>query len=116
MRQFDEAALLVEEQSCAEQLARFFPEVSGVRVPVQVTALRGGNTCLREASVVEFAAAEQAIFVSELPLEFDDRVRLEGSRKNLATDARVVAVQYHGGRKAVAVRFRQGSGDWIMQP
>ena len=116
MRQFGEATLAVEEQSCAEQLARFFPGVTAVRLPVQVTALRGGTTRLREASVVEFAAPEHAIFVSELPLEFDDKVRLEGSRKNLSTDATVVAVQYHGGRKAVAVRFRQGDCDWIVQP
>ncbi|MEQ1473447.1 MAG: hypothetical protein ABLQ96_06485 [Candidatus Acidiferrum sp.] len=116
MRQFDEATLAVEEQNCAEELARFFPEVNAVRVPVQVTALRGGNTRLREASVVEFAAPEHAIFISELPLEFDDKVRLEGSRKNLTTDGTVVAVQYHDGRKAVAVRFRQGSCHWIVQP
>ncbi len=116
MRQSGEATLQVEEQSCAEQLARFFPEVTCVRVAVQVTALRGGTARLREASVVEFAAPEHAIFVSELPLEFDDKVRLEGSRKNLVTDGTVVAVQYHDGRKAVAVRFRQGTCDWIMQP
>jgi hypothetical protein len=116
VRQFGETTLAVEETSCAEQLARFFPEVNAVRVPVQVTALRGGTTRLREAGVVEFAAPEHAIFVSELPLEFDDKVRLEGTRKNLTADGTVVAVQYHGGQKAVAVRFRQGSCDWIVQP
>jgi hypothetical protein len=28
----------------------------------------------------------------------------------------VVAVQYHEGRKAVAVRFLQGHCDWVMEP
>jgi hypothetical protein len=28
----------------------------------------------------------------------------------------VVAVQYHDGRKAVAVRFSQGRCDWVAQP
>ena len=104
------------EQSCAEQLARFFPQVAAVRVPVQVTALRGGNTKLREATVLEFAAADVAIFVSTLPLEFDDRVRLERSQKSRPADATVIAVQYHEGRKAVAVRFTKGPCEWVTQP
>ena len=68
MKQFDEATLTARQQSCTEQLARFFPGVASVHVPVQVTALRGGKTRLREDSVVEFAALENAIFISTLPL------------------------------------------------
>jgi hypothetical protein len=115
VRQFDDVTLTAKQQSCAEQLARFFPGAMSVRIPVQVTALRGGNTRLREASMLEFAAVEHAIFVSSLPLEFDDKVRLEGSRKGYTTDATVVAVQYHDGRKAVAVKFLQGSRNWMTQ-
>ena len=85
-----------------------------MRLPVQVTALRGGATLLRETSVVEFAGLEHAILVSSLPLEFDDRVRLEGSRKADTTDATVVAVQYHDGQKAVAVKFLHGPTHWMM--
>jgi len=114
VRQFDETALIAEEQSCTEQLARFFPGVTAVRLPVQVTALRGGSTRLREASVVEFAGLEHAILVSGLPLEFDDKVRLEGSRKSDAADATVVAVQYHGGQKAVAVKFLRSPNAWMI--
>ena len=44
---------------------------SAVRVPVQITALRGGHTKLREATVLEFGNTEFAIFLSTLPLEFD---------------------------------------------
>jgi len=109
-------ALPERELGCAEQLARFFPQAVAVRVPVQVTALRGGSTKLREATVLEFAAANFAIFLSTLPLEFDDRVRLERSHKGRVADATVIAVQYHEGRKAVAVRFAHGPCEWVTQP
>lgn len=109
-------ALPEHEQGCAEQLARFFPQAIAVRVPIQVTALRGGSMKLREATVLEFAAADFAIFLSTLPLEFDDRVRLERNQKGPAADATVIAVQYHEGRKAVAVRFAHAPCDWVIQP
>jgi hypothetical protein len=44
-------------------------------------------------------------------------VRLERDSNGAAVaDATVVAVQYHEGRKAVAVKFTQGLCDWVMQP
>ncbi len=105
------------EADCAEQLARFFPGAVAVRVPVQVTAVRCGGTKLREATVLEFGGAQHAIFLSTLPLEFNDRVRVgHNSRAGATADATVVAVQYHEGRKAVAVKFTQGSCDWVIQP
>jgi hypothetical protein len=108
-------AVLTEETGCADQLARYFPRVVATRIPVQVTALRGTGR-LREATVVEFAAVEHALFVSTLPLEFDDRVRLEGNRKGCTADGVVIAVQYHEGRKAVAVKFTHGPCDWVINP
>jgi hypothetical protein len=107
--------LTANGQNCAEQLARFFPLTKPVRIPVQVTSLRGEGTRLREATIVEFSGAEHAIFRSTLPLEFDDRVRLVGEREEIPAEAVVVAVQYHEGRKAVAVRFSHGSCDWVAQ-
>jgi len=105
------------EPDCAQQLAQFFPGTTEVRIPVQVTALRGGGSKLREATVLEFAGAQHAIFLSTLPLEFDDHVRVERDSRGASTaDATVVAVQYHEGRKAVAVKFTQGLCDWMMQP
>jgi hypothetical protein len=106
---------LADEQSCAEQLARFFPQVGPVRIAVQVISRRGGKTQLREATVVEFSSPEHAIFLSTLPLEFGDRVRLEASPKEIPAEASVDAVQYHEGRKAVAVRFLQGPCTWVMR-
>jgi hypothetical protein len=103
-------------QSCVDQLARFFPQASPARLQVQVTAIRSGNAKLRERATIEFAAVDCAIFASTLPLEFDDRVRLERDGKFRNTDAIVIAVQYHAGRKAVAVKFTQGPCNWVTQP
>jgi hypothetical protein len=102
-------------QNCAEQLARFFPQALAVRVPVQVTALRPGKARLREATMLEFGGPLHAIFLSTLPLEFADRVRLESSQNAGVTEGSVVAVQYHEGRKAVAIRFLHGPCHWVTQ-
>ena len=116
MRRFSGSTVTASEQGCAEQLARFFPQSRPVRIPVQVTSLRGGESRLREATVLEFGGPEHAIFLSTLPLEFDDRVRLEAAEQERPAEATVVAVQYHEGRKAVAVRFLPGHCNWVIQP
>ena len=111
--------VLLEDQeasSCAEQLARFFPQALPVRSRAQVSAVRSGSAKLHEAVTVEFAAPDCAIFASALPLEFDDRVFLEREGKSRKAEATVIAVQYHDGRKAVAVKFTQGPCDWVMLP
>jgi hypothetical protein len=110
------SGVVVDELTCTRQLARFFSQVAAVRIPVQVTALRNAGSRLREATVVEFCGPEHAIFLSSLPLEFDDRVKLERDRSGRAAEAAVIAVQYHEGCKAVAVRFLQGARDWVTQP
>jgi hypothetical protein len=110
-------------ENCAEQLAHFFPQTSAVRVPVQVMPLGGGSR-LRESTVLEYANAEHAIFVSTLPLEFAERVKVQSAPQNSSKgngsarmeEGTVVAVQYHEGRKAVAVRFRRGQCNWVTEP
>jgi hypothetical protein len=117
VKRSSEIAVSEHEMDCAGQLARFFPGSAAVCVPVQVTALRGGGAKLREATVLEFSGAQHAIFVSQLPLEFEDHVRVHrDSRAGATAEATVVAVQYHEGRKAVAVKFTQGLCDWVMHP
>jgi hypothetical protein len=49
-------------------------------------------------------------------MEFGERVRLQRDTSGGAADATVVAVQYHEGRKAVAVKFAQGRCDWVTRP
>jgi len=115
VRPSSEVTLLANEEGCAERLARFFPRANAVRVPVQITALRAGSTSLREATVVEYGGSEHAIFLSSLPLEFDDKVRIERERNGGAAEAKVIAVQYHEGRKAVAVRFLEGPCAWVTK-
>jgi hypothetical protein len=115
LQKADAATLIDGAQNCAEQLSRFFPEVRAVRIPVQITAMRPGRTRLREASVLEFGGTQHAIFLSTLPLEFADRVTVAGKDRAAIAEASVVAVQYHEGRKAVAVRFSHGPCDWVTQ-
>jgi hypothetical protein len=50
-----------------------------------------------------------------LPLEFADRVRISGNGGGRSAEATVIALQYHEGRKAVAVRFVDGRCEWMRQ-
>lgn len=107
--------ITAEERECTEQLARFFPKLPAVRIPVQVTPRRNGQAAMKESTVVEFGTAEYAIFLSKQALEFDDRVRLVRDGGGQSVEAAVIALQYHEGRKAVAVRFLDGPCKWMMQ-
>ena len=102
--------------ACTEQLARFFPDANPVQVRAVLRPLRSGVDQVRESVVVEFASAGRAIFSSRLPLEFDDRVRISDAEGNAECDATVVAVQYHDGRKAVAVQFVDKQIFWVKRP
>ena len=113
----------LEAETCAEKLAHFFPQAARVRLAVQVTAVRPGAGALKENTVVEFAAADHAIFACSLPLEFDDHVQLalvkQGERhahRGKTAEGTVIAVQYHEGRKAVAVRLLGPSVRWMSEP
>jgi hypothetical protein len=103
-------------QTCVEKLARLFPNASPVRLPVQVIALGSGQKHLEESTVIEFGTAHEVLFASTLPLEFEDRVRILNSDGSLDAGARVVALRYHDGRKAVATRFVGDVGNWIIKP
>jgi hypothetical protein len=110
-------ALTTEEHGCAERLARFFPNLPGVRIPARIVPLRAGSSGARvhETVVVEYGSEEYAIFLSTLPLEFADRVRISGDGGGHSAEATVIALQYHEGRKAVAVRFVEGRCEWMRQ-
>ena len=105
--------LIADERECTEQLARFFPQLPAVQIPVRVTPLRLGQPRAQEATVVEFASEAYAIFLSKLALEFDDRVRLVRDGGGRPAEAAVIALQYHDGRKAVAVRFLNSPCEWM---
>jgi hypothetical protein len=107
---------VVTDQTCVEKLAQLFPSVSPVRIPVCVTTAVTGRRRLQEQTVIEFGTAREVLFTSTLPLEFEDQVRLVNSDGSLDACATVVAVRYHGGGKAVAVRFVGEVGNWIIKP
>ncbi len=106
----------VAETSCVEKLAKLFPDASPVRIPVRVsTVVTSGRRALEEQTVIEFGTSHEVLFSSSLPLEFEDQVHLKNSDGSLDTRAIVVAVRYHGGGKAVAVRFACEVGNWIIK-
>jgi hypothetical protein len=109
-------SLIADERGCTDQLAKFFPSLPSTRFMVRVQSLRVGRERLQESTVVEYGTGEFAIFLSTLPLEFDERVRISRNGKGQAVEAAVIALQYHEGLKAVAVRFLDSRCDWMMQP
>jgi hypothetical protein len=113
VRAADETTLTVSETGCVEQLARFFPGANRASILVEVTLLRDRLRKLRAKAVLEFVDKEHAIFRSSLPIEFDDRVSLALQNSEAQVEAWVVAVQYHEGCKAVAVRFSDGPCSWM---
>lgn len=116
MKPMSETVVAGRELACTEQLARFFPQAVALRIAIQVTAMRPGKTRLSERTVIEYGSSENAIFHSNLPLEFDDRVLIERNPGQGSSKACVIAMQYHEGKKAIAVRFLDGPRDWMMQP
>ena len=111
-----ETALLTQpEPSCAEQLARFFPELAPLQVAVQLIAPRAGGRQLTESVAVCFSGSEHAIFLCTLPIEFNDVVFLAQRANENMVEGSVVAVQYEQGRKAVAVHFTSGPCEWLAR-
>jgi hypothetical protein len=107
-------AATTKSQSSVAGLAQFFPEASPVRIPVRVVGLKQG-IALSEETVIEFGTPQEALFASTLPLEFEDRVKLENADGSLSAEATVVAVQYQAGRTAIAARFVREIANWIIK-
>jgi len=109
--------------STVADLARFFPEATPVRIPVQLTRRSGtGNGSqpdgagVQESTVIEFATSREVLFACSTRLEFADVLRLRNSDGSLDTEASVVAVQYHPGKTIVAARFVATVPNWIVKP
>jgi hypothetical protein len=104
-------------------LARFFPEATPVRIPVQLArALESGDPSVHatpnftESTVIEFGTPREVLFACNTPLEFADLLRLRNSDGSLDIEASVVAVQYQPGKTVVAARFRGEVPNWIVKP
>jgi hypothetical protein len=103
-------------QTCVERLSRLFPRALPVRIPVKIEPVPSGRRRLHEQTTIEFGTAQEVLFASNLPLEFEDRVRVMNSDGSLDAQATVVAVRYHNGNKAVAARFIDHVENWIIKP
>jgi hypothetical protein len=109
------ADALDTSQTCVEKLSQLFPSASPMRIPVRVVTLATARRSLHEQTVIEFGTAQEVLFASTLPLEFEDGVRALNSDGSLDARATVVAVRYPDGRKAVAARFVGEVGNWIIK-
>ncbi len=105
-----------QQESSTAKLARFFPDASPVRIPVQLTRMIGEGEIRSETTVIEFGTPKEVLFSSTLPLEFADLLRLRNSDGTLDAEASVVALQYTSGRTAVAARFTKDVANWIVKP
>jgi hypothetical protein len=132
----------VQAASTVADLARFFPEATPVRIPVELTLRQQTNESrpagwlelpenaapekaipagvvqekiLPENTVIEFGTSREVLFACTTPLEFADVLRLRNSDGSLDTEASVVAVQYHPGATVVAARFLHAVPNWIVK-
>jgi hypothetical protein len=103
-------------ESSASKLAKFFPNAAPVRIPIRLTRLGTAGSTFSESTIIEFGTPHEVLFVSTLPLEFADRVRVRNSDGTLDAEASVVALQYNGSQTAVAARFAAEVANWIVKP
>jgi hypothetical protein len=110
------------QTSTVAELARFFPEATPVRIPVQFTRRIAASSQnqpaagVEESTVIEFGTSREVLFACTTPLEFADVLRLRNSDGSLDTEASVVAVQYQPGKTIVAARFLNSVPNWIVKP
>ena len=99
-------------------LARFFPDATPVRMPIQFArAIEGGQAPnFSESTVIEFGTPREVLFACKTPLEFADVLRVRTADGALDEEAHVVAVQYHPGKTLVAARFQRDVPNWIVKP
>jgi hypothetical protein len=110
------AASGMADETCVGKLAHLFPTASPVHLPVCIMAMAHGGDGLQERTVVEYGTAQEVLFSSKLPLEFEDQLRIKNSDGSLDTNVKVVAVRYQDGMKAVAARFLDRVENWIIKP
>jgi len=113
------------ESEIVGRLAKFFPEATPVRVPIQLsrceTSAMGKGKLGRERwspleeTVIEFGTAKEVFFQVKHRLEFADQVLVESKDGSFRGEASVVAAQYHPEATVVAARFLKQVPDWIVK-
>jgi hypothetical protein len=112
-----------QNASIVAGLARFFPEATPVRIPIQLARSlqaddsKSDSTAANftESTVIEFGTPREVLFSCNTPLEFADVLHLRNSDGSLDIEASVVAVQYHPGQTIVAARFLRDVPNWIVK-
>ena len=105
----------IEPAECVEELARFFPGVMQVRIPVRVCKGRSGKAASTEQTIIEFGTAEEVLFVSGLPLDFEDIVRVKNVDGSLDITAKIVAMHLYHDKMAIAAKFLDEVPNWIIK-
>ena len=118
MAQEATAAARIAPTNSVAELARFFPEATPVRIPVQLarSARQSGASPFNESTVIEFGTPREVLFACATPVEFADVLRLRNADGSLDAEASVVAVQYHPGKTVIAARFLKEVPNWIVKP
>ena len=105
----------IEPAECVEELARFFPGAMQVRIPVKVCKGRSAKAALAEQTIIEFGTAEEVFFVSSLPLDFEDLVRVRNADGSLDFTAKIVAMHLYHDKMAIAAEFLEDVPNWIIK-
>ncbi|HEY2113746.1 MAG TPA: hypothetical protein VGJ51_01545 [Candidatus Angelobacter sp.] len=105
---------LQEATECVAELAKFFPGIVPVRIPVLI--LKGDSAKqVAEQTTIEFGTAEECLFVCGLPLEFEDLVQVRAADGTLDSIAKIVAMRLHDDKMAFAARFLNDVTNWIAR-
>jgi hypothetical protein len=105
----------IEPTECVEELARFFPGVMQVRIPVRVCKGRSGKATSSEQTMIEFGTADEVLFVSGLPLDFEDIVRVRNADGSLDIVAKIIAMHLYHDKMAIAAKFVEEVPNWIIK-
>lgn len=100
---------------CVEELARFFPGVMQLHIPVRVCKGRSDEATSSEQTMIEFGTADEVLFVSGLPLDFEDIVRVRNADGSLDIKAKIVAMHLYDDKMAIAAKFLEDVPNWIVK-
>lgn len=105
----------IEPAECVAELARFFPGVMQIRIPVRVCKGSSGTATYSEETMIEFGTADEVLFVSDLPLDFEDVVRIRNADGSLEIMAKIVAMHLYHDKMAIAAKFLEDVPNWIIK-
>lgn len=103
-----------EATECVTELARFFPGIVPLRIPVLI--FKGNSArAAAEQTMIEFGTAEECLFVCGLSLDFEDLVHIKTTDGTLDSTARIVAMRLQDDKMAFAARFVNDVTGWIAR-